>query len=130
MTYKEVVPDSVPSDTGRIRPPKQALYAAIAMLVLAGLTLVGVAAYFAQTPEPWTWRGLVALATIPFCLVCAGLMWRAPSRENAGAALLVIGFSLARIGFPNDWTRSTYVLIAITVALAAPVVWAARTLPQ
>jgi hypothetical protein len=123
------VPDSAPSDTGRIRPPKQAVYAAIAMLVLAGLTLVGVAAYWAQAPDPWTWRGLVALATIPFSVLCAGLLWRAPTRENAGAALLVIAFSVARVGFPADWTRATYVLIAITLAIAAPVVWAARTLP-
>ncbi len=119
----------MPSDTGRVRPPKQALYAAIAMFALAFITLVGVAAYFSSTPEPWTWRGLVALATIPFCLVCAALLWRFPTRENAGAALLVIAFSLARIGFPDDWTRATYVLVVITIALAAPVVWAVRTLP-
>jgi hypothetical protein len=123
------VPDSVPSDTGRIRPPKQARYAAIAMLVLAGLTLIGLAAFFVSTADPWTWRSLVALATLPFCLLCAGLLWRAPTRENAGAALLVIGFSLARIGLPSDWTRATYVLLVITILVAAPVVWAARTLP-
>jgi len=99
------------------------------MLVLAALTCIGVAAYFAQNKDPWTWRGLVALATIPFSLVCAGLMWKFPTRENAAASLLVIGFSLVRIGLPDEWTNATYVIIAITFALAAPVVWAFRTLP-
>lgn len=122
--------ESQPSDTGATRVPRQAKYASISMLVLCGLTIIGVAAYFVSTIDPWTWRNLVALATIPFSLVCAGLLWRAPTRENAGAALLVIAFSLARIGLPEDWTRATYVLIAITLALAAPVVWASRTLPQ
>jgi hypothetical protein len=99
------------------------------MLVLAALTLVGVAAYFFSAPEPWTWRSLVALATLPFCVLCAGLLWRAPTRENAGAALLVIGFSLLRIGPPSDWTRATCVLVVVTIVIAAPVLWAARTLP-
>jgi hypothetical protein len=123
------MPDSVPTDTGRVRPPKQARYAAIAMIVLAAITLVGVAAYFSASTDPWTWRGLVALATIPFALVCAGLLWKVPTRENAGAALLVIACSLVRIGLPGDWTRATYVLIAITLVITAPVVWAARSLP-
>ncbi len=109
-------------------PPKQAFWAAIAMLVLAGLTSVGVAAYFAQAKDPWTWRGLVALATIPFALVCSGLLWRWPTRENASAALLVVGFSLVRVGLPNEWTTATWVVIALTLAVAAPVAWAARTL--
>jgi len=110
-------------------PPKPALYAAIAMLVLAGLTSIGIAAYFAKTPDPWTWRSLVALATIPFSLVCAGLLYRWPTRENAGAALLVVGFSLVRIGLPDEWTTATYVIMAITALVAVPVAWAARTLP-
>jgi hypothetical protein len=119
-----------PSHSGVTRPPRQAIYAAVAMLLLAAMTTIGVAAYFVHAADPWTWRGLVALATIPFALVCAGLLWRAPSRENAGAALLVIGFSLVRVGLPSEWTTATYVLLAITVAIAAPVVWAARTLPS
>ncbi len=110
-------------------PPKSAFFAAIAMLVLAGLTSIGMAAYFAKTADPWTWRALVALATIPFSLVCAGLLYRWPTRENAGAALLVLGFSLVRIGLPDEWTNATYVIIALTVVIAAPVAWAARSLP-
>ena len=117
------------NDTGRVTPPKQVRYAIIAMLVLAALTCVGVAAYFAQNKDPWTWRGLVAIATIPFSLVCAGLMWKFPTRENASASLLVIAFSLVRIGLPDEWTTATFVIIAITLVLAAPVAWAARTLP-
>ncbi len=115
--------------TGPVRPPKQALYATVAMVVFAAITTIGVAAYFTRTADPWTWRGLVALATIPFSLLCAGLLWRAPTRENAGAALLVLAFSLVRIGLPPEWTSATYVLLAITAACAAPVVWAARALP-
>ena len=118
-----------PDTTGPVRPPKPALYAAIAMAVLAGITTIGVLAYFTRTTDPWTWRGLVALATIPFSLVCAGLLWRAPTRENAGAALLVIAFSLVRVGLPAEWTGATYVLMLLTVIIAAPVVWAARSLP-
>ena len=117
------------NDTGRIKAPKQLRYAIIAMLLLAALTCVGLAAYFAQNKDPWTWRGLVGLATIPFSLVCAGLMWKFPTRENASASLLVIAFSLVRIGLPDEWTTATFVIIAITLVLAAPVVWAARTLP-
>jgi len=109
--------------------PKQVRYAIIAMLLLAALTCVGLAAYFAQNKDPWTWRGLVALATIPFSLVCAGLLWKFPTRENASASLLVIAFSLVRIGLPDEWTRATFVIIVITLLLAAPVAWAARTLP-
>jgi hypothetical protein len=123
------VPDSAPSHTGPIPPPKAARYAAVAMVVLAAVTLVAVLAYFATTADPWTWRGLVALVTIPFALVCAGLIWRIPTRENAGAALLVILFSLARVGLPTDWNRATYALIVITLAIAAPVLWALRALP-
>ncbi len=111
-------------------PPKQALWAAIAMVVLAALTGIGIAAYFAKNVDPWTWRGLVALATIPFALVCAGLLWKWPTRENATAALLVVGFSLVRIGLPGEWTTATYVVLGVTLALAAPVAWAARTLPN
>ena len=110
--------------------PKQAFYAAIGMLALAGITTVGVAAYFVHTPDPWTWRGLVALATIPFALVCAGLMWRAPTRENAGAALLVVAFSAVRVGLPSEWTNASWILLVLTACCAAPVVWAARTLPS
>jgi hypothetical protein len=99
------------------------------MLVLAAVTLVGILAYFVAAADPWTWRGLVAIATIPFALVCGALLWRAPSRENAGAALLVIGFSLVRVGLPGDWTRATYVLVALTLVIAAPVIWAVRVLP-
>ena len=117
------------NDTGRIKAPKQVLWAVVAMLVLAALTCVGVAAYFAQNKDPWTWRSLVALATIPFSLVCAGLMWKFPTRENAAASLLVIAFSLVRIGLPDEWTTATFVIIGITLVLAAPVAWAARTLP-
>ncbi len=112
------------------RPPTPALFAAIAMLVLAGLTSIGVAAFFAKyAADPWTWRSLVGLATIPFSLVCAFLLWRFPTRENAGAALLVIGFSLVRIGLPDEWTTATGVIVVISVLLAAPVAWAARALP-
>ena len=118
-----------PDTTGPVRPPTPALYAAIAMAALAALTTVGVLAYFTRATDPWTWRGLVALATIPFSLVCAGLLWRAPTRENAGAALLVIAFSLVRVGLPAEWTGATYVLMLLTVIVAAPVVWAARSLP-
>ena len=117
------------NDTGRIKAPKQVLYAVIAMLVLAGLVTIGVAAFFATHKDPWTWRGLVGLATIPFSLVCAGLLWKFPTRENASASLLVIAFSLVRIGLPDEWTRATFVIIVITLLLAAPVAWAARTLP-
>jgi hypothetical protein len=99
------------------------------MVVLAAVTIIGVAAYFTRTADPWTWRGLVALATIPFALVCAALLWRGPTRENAGAALLVVAFSLVRVGLPSEWTGATYVLLFITAACAAPVIWAARTLP-
>ena len=115
--------------TGPIRPPPPARWAAVGMVVLAAVTTVGVAAYFTRTTDPWTWRGLVALATIPFALVCAGLLWRNPTRENAGAALLVVAFSLVRVGLPGEWTTATYVLMVITAACAAPVIWAARTLP-
>ena len=123
------MPDSEPSQTGTFTRPKVAVYAAAAMLALAALTLVAVLAYFASAADPWTWRGLVALATIPFALLCAFLLWRTPTRENAGAALLVVAFSLARIGMPSDWTTATYVLLALTVLIAAPVAWAARMLP-
>jgi hypothetical protein len=123
------MPDSQPSHSGTLPRPKEARYATIAMVVLAGVTLVGVLAYFTSTKDPWTWRGLVALATVPFALLCAGLIWRAPTRENAGAALLVVAFSLVRVGFPGEWTTATYVLMGLTVVLAVPVVWAARTLP-
>ena len=100
------------------------------MLLLAAVTLVAVLAYFATTPQdPWTWRALVAIVTIPFSLVCAGLLWRIPTRENAGASLLVIAFSLSRVGLPVDWRVATWVLIGVSLAIAAPVVWAARTLP-
>jgi len=99
------------------------------MLVLAALTTIFVLVYFIVRPEPWTWGALVAIATIPFSLVCAALLWRAPTRENAGASLLVLAFSLVRVGLPAEWHTSTYVLVAITVAITVPVVWAARTLP-
>jgi hypothetical protein len=117
------------STTARTRPPREALWAAVAMLVLAGLTTVLVVVYFFVRPEPWTWRALVALATIPFSAVCAALIWRAPTRENAGAALLVVGFSLVRVGLPGDWTTATYVLVGITLVIAAPVAWAVKKLP-
>jgi hypothetical protein len=123
------MPSSQNETTGPIKTPKQVRYAVIAMLVLVALTCIGVAAYFAQNKDPWTWRGLVAIATIPFSLVCAGLMWKFPTRENASASLLVIAFSLVRIGLPDEWTTATYVLIVITLLIAAPVAWAARTLP-
>ncbi len=118
------------SDTGRVKAPKQARYAAMGMIALAGLTILGVSAYFVQATDPWTWRGLVAMATIPFALVCAGLLWRAPTRENAGAALLVVAFSVVRVGLPAEWTNASWILLVLTAACAAPVVWAARTLPQ
>jgi hypothetical protein len=126
------VPDSVTTDARKIsgKARRVANYAATAMVVLAALTIIGIAAYFAKTADPWTWRGLVALATVPFCLVCAGLLWKLPSRENASAALLVIGFSLVRVGLPSEWTTATVVLLVLTAALAAPVVWAARVLPS
>jgi len=126
------VPDSVTTDVRKLsgKARRVASYAAIAMLVLAALTILGLAAYFAKAADPWGWRGLVALATVPFCLVCAGLMWKLPTRENAGASLLVIGFSLVRVGLPGEWTLSTLVLVVLTAAIAAPVVWAARVLPQ
>ena len=111
------------------KPPKPALWAAGAMVALAIVNVVGVTAYFLRNADPWTWKSLVALATIPFSLVCAALVWRAPTRENAGAALLVVAFSLVRIGFPGEWTNMTYVYLAISAAVAAPVAWAARTLP-
>ena len=123
------MPDSEPSHTGSLPRSKVARWAALAMVALAAVTLVGVLAYWATLADPWTWRGLVALATVPFSLLCAWLLWRTPTRENANAALLVIAFSLVRIGLPADWTRATYILIALTVILAAPIVWAARTLP-
>ena len=117
------------NDTGRIKAPPQVRWAIIAMLVLAGLTCIGLAAYFATHRDPWTWRSLVGLATIPFSLVCAFLLWKFPTRENASASLLVIAFSLVRIGLPDEWTSATYVIIFITLLIAAPVVWSARTLP-
>jgi len=123
------MPDSA-SDTSKINRPKQALYASLGMLALAGITAIGVVAYFVRNADPWTWRGLVALATIPFALVCAGLIYRAPTRENAGAALLVVAFSIVRVGFPGEWTNASWILLVLTAACAAPVVWAARTLPQ
>ena len=100
------------------------------MLLLAAVTLVAVLAYFATTPQdPWSWRVLVAIVTVPFSLVCAGLLWRIPTRENAGASLLVIAFSLSRVGLPSDWRSATVAIVVISLAIAAPVVWAARTLP-
>ena len=123
------MPSSQNETTGPIKAPKQVRYAVIAMLVLAGLTCIGVAAYFATHGDPWTWRSLVGLATIPFSIVCAGLLWKFPTRENAAASLLIIAFSLVRIGLPDEWTTATYVIILITAVIAAPVVWAARTLP-
>jgi len=122
------VPDSHPSQSGLPRP-KVALYAAAAMLALAAVTLLSVLAYFASVKDPWTWRALVAIATIPFALLCGWLVWRTPTRENAGASLLVVAFSLARVGFPGEWTTATYVLMALTIAVAVPVAWAARVLP-
>ena len=126
------MPDSVTTDVRKLsgKARRVANYAAIAMLVLAALTILGLAAYFAKAGDPWGWRGLVALATVPFCLVCAGLLWKLPTRENAGASLLVIGFSLVRIGLPSEWTTATLVLVLLTAVIAAPVVWAARVLPQ
>jgi hypothetical protein len=115
--------------TARTRPPREARWAAEAMLVLAGLTTVMVLVYFFARSGTLTWGALVALATIPFSVVCAVLLWRSPTRENAGAALLVVGFSVVRVGLPGDWTRSSYALLALTLVIAAPVVWAAKKLP-
>ena len=126
------MPASVTTDVRKLsgRARRIANYAAVAMIALAALTVVGIAAYFVKTPDPWTWRGLVALATVPFCIVCAGLLWKVPTRENASAALLVIAFSLLRIGLPGEWTTATLVLLVLSGAAAVPVAWAARTLPQ
>ena len=102
--------------------------AAIALLVWSALTVVALAAWFAQPHAGLTWKSLVAGVCALFGLAASLLIWRVPSRGNAVLGILVMLASLLRIGGPSEWSWVSFALVAVTFVLLMPLVHAAMTL--
>ena len=107
-----------------------ALAGSIALIAFAALTALALVAWFLSVPDPWTWKSLVAIASVLFSLVVAVLLWRAPTRDHAVGGLIVLFASLARVGAPSEWNGNTATLFILTFAAAAPLAYAARKLPK
>lgn len=104
--------------------------AAIALMAFAALTSLNLVAFFVVVPEPWTWKSLVAMASVGFAVVVGVLLWRIPTRDHAVGGALVLLASLVRIGAPADWNGSTAALVLLTSVAAVPIVFAITRLPN
>jgi hypothetical protein len=107
---------------------KIAAGAAASLLVFSALTTVALFAWLSRAPEPWSWRAIIATFTAIFGLTSSALIWRIPSRVTCWLGVLVMAFSLVRIGPPDDWTWVSFTLLMITVLLMIPLVHAALVL--
>lgn len=104
--------------------------AAIALLAFAALTSLNLVSFFVLVPDPWTWKSLVAMASVAFALVVGVLLWRVPTRDHAIGGALVLLASLVRVGPPSDWNGSTAALVLLTAVAAVPIVFAMTRLPR
>jgi len=104
--------------------------ALLALAAFSALTALGLAAWFASSDDPWGFASVIAIGSLLGALATAALLWRRPRRNNAYAALGVMGFSILRVGAPTHWTWASVALITFTAVLAIPVVQAAMVLPR
>ncbi len=106
------------------------MYAAVALAGFALATTAALIAWFATVSEPWTWKSLVAIASVLFALTVAVLVYRLPTREHAIGGAMVLGASLLRVGPPSEWNGATAALFVLTALAAGPVVYAIVKLPR
>jgi hypothetical protein len=104
--------------------------AGYALAVFTFATLVVLTAWFGRTPQPWGFESFVALIGALLGLGATVLFWRQPTREYALGGLAAMAISLIRVGFPTNWTGSSFVLVVLTALLAVPLVQVAIVLPR
>lgn len=97
------------------------LGASLALLGFSLLTAIALGAWFKAAPDPWSWKGAVALSCALLGLTTSVLVWRAPSRVHAAAGITVMLLSLVRL-IGSDFSWPSVALIAITGLLLVPLV--------
>jgi len=103
----------------------RALFAAsLSLLTFGVFTAIAVVGWFATSPDPWSWPGLVAIGATLGALVTSAKMWRDPSREAVAIGICVMLFSLLRVGPFPSWGGTTIALVGLTALLMAPLVFA------
>lgn len=111
-------------------PYKSLFGASIALLVFSTLTGLAVLAWFSRTPEPWSWKSVLAIVCTGLGVAASALVWRLPSREALLGGIAVMLLSLLRVGPIGGWTWVSACLIVVTVGLIAPLVHALLLLPR
>ena len=111
--------------------PKPVIVQAVAaMLVYAGISLVGLV-FYVLSGVPWSWRTVLVVVSIVVSAVCAALMVRTrPLQAHAAASLTVMALAALRVGEPYDWNWASWFVLLSTAALAVPVVRALLVMQQ
>jgi hypothetical protein len=107
---------------------RAAFLASIALLSFGALTGFALIGWFYRTEAPWNWRSVLAVGCAVLAVTNSALVWRAPTRMHAVVGIMVMLFSLLRIGPPADWTWVSFALVAMTFILLMPLVHAAIVL--
>jgi hypothetical protein len=111
-------------------PEKRAItVASLSLLLFSALTSLALIAWFHRNVgAAWGWKSVLTVACAVLGVTTSALLWRAPSRANAIAGIVVMVASLLRIGPPSAWTWVSFSLVAITTLLLIPLVHAALVL--
>jgi hypothetical protein len=107
---------------------RAAFLASLALLAFSALTGFALIGWFYRSEVPWSWKSVLAVGCTLLAVTTSALVWRAPTRLHAIMGILVMLFSLLRIGPPADWTWVSFALVAATFLLLMPLVHAAIVL--
>jgi hypothetical protein len=107
---------------------RAALLASIALLSFSALTGFALIGWFYRVDAPWNWKSVLAAGCAVLAVTTSALVWRTPTRMHAIMGIVVMLFSLVRIGPPAEWTWVSFALLAVTFILLMPLVHAAIVL--
>ncbi len=103
-------------------PPREVMLASLSLLIFGLGTVLILVAWFTRAANPWTWRGVFAIATALSSIGASFAVWRFPSRPTLFVGLFVMASSLLRIDFSGELRTSTVLLMVFTLLFCAPLV--------
>lgn len=112
---------------GRASTATTSLVASLAMLAQGTLGMIALVAW-TRTPSIVSWRVLVAFVATLAAIAASAALWLAPSRKTAWFGLSVLVFSLLRLGSPDQWTGTSWAVLAVTAVLSLPLLRASFAL--
>jgi len=111
-------------------PKAVILHAALALLVFAGIWVIGLLAYWGAG-IPWSWRTVLVLVATLVTAICGVLMLTTrPLQAHVAAGLTVMALSLLRVGDPYDWGWASWFILVSTLVLTMPLIRALLVMQQ